>query len=79
MAKAGIDFDLLKEARDSVTHTGKMTDRMRTDRPYPLLSAAQFGLQLLLLAKLGYSDLVVTHKEGWRSYEPIKTFLTEEI
>ncbi len=79
LAKAGIDFNLLKEARDSVAHTGKMTDRMRTDKPYPLLSAAQFGLQLLLLAKLGYSDLVVAEKEGWKSYEPIKTFLTEEI
>jgi len=78
LARVGIDFDLLKEARDSVAHTGKMTDRMRTDRPYPLLSAAQFGLQLLLLAKLGYSDLVVAHNKGWKSYEPIKTFLTSE-
>jgi hypothetical protein len=78
LEKVGIDFNLLKEARDSVAHTGKMTDRMRTDRPYRLLSAAQFGLQLLLLAKLGYSDLVVTANNGWKSYEQIKTFFTEE-
>jgi hypothetical protein len=80
LAKVGLDLELLKEARDSIAHTGKMTDKMRTDRPstYRLLSAAQFGLQLLLSAKLGYSDLVVTANEGWKSYEPIKIFFTEE-
>lgn len=77
LAKVGLDLELLKGARDSVAHTGKMTDRMRTNRPYPLLAAAQFGLQLLLLAKLGYSDLVVTDNKGWKSYETIEKFLKE--
>ena len=77
LTKVGLDLELLKEARDSVAHTGKMTNRMRTDRPYPLLVSAQFGLQLLLLAKLGYSDLVVTDNKGWKSYEPIEKFLKE--
>ncbi|MGA2467804.1 MAG: hypothetical protein ABSH06_26085 [Thermodesulfobacteriota bacterium] len=79
LAKVGLDLELLKEARDNVAHTGKMTDKMRTDRhgTYQLLAAAQFGLQLLLLAKLGYSDLVVTANKGWKSYEQIETFLKE--
>ena len=77
LAKAGLDLELLKEARDSVAHTGKIPDEMRTNRhgTYQLLAAAQFGLQLLLLAKLGYSDRVVTANEGWKSYELIEKFL----
>lgn len=75
LAAIGLDLVRLKEARDSVAHTGRMTDSLKTDRPYLLLKAAQFGLQLLLLTKLGYSDLVVTDKNGWESYEPIATFL----
>lgn len=80
LAKIGLDLDLLKEARDTVAHTGKMPDEMRSGRhgTYKLLAAAQFGLQLLLVAKLGYSDLVVTANKGWKSYVPIENFLEEE-
>ena len=79
LAKVGLDLELLKEARDSIAHTGKMTDKMRTDRSaYRLLAAAQFGLQLLLLVKLGYSDLVIPANRDVKSYEPIELFLMEQ-
>ena len=36
-----------------------------------------FGLQLVLLIELGYSDLVITANEGWKSYVEINKFLME--
>jgi hypothetical protein len=77
LSKIGIDLEVLKKARDTVAHTGKMTDQMTSNRndTYQLLAAAQFGLQLLLLAEFGYSGLVTTSNEGWRSDVPIEKFL----
>ena len=77
MSKIGIDLEVPKKARDTVAHTGKMADQMTANRTdtYQLRAAAQFGLQLLLLAEFGYSGLVITSNEGWRSDVSIEKFL----
>lgn len=77
LSRIGIDLEVLKKARDTVAHTGKITDQMTSNRndTYQLLAAAQFGLQLLLLAEFGYSSLVTTSNEGWGSDVPIEKFL----
>ncbi len=79
LSKIGLDLELLKRGRDSVAHTGKMAHEMASDRDdtYQLLATSQFGLQLVLLVELGYSDLVVTANEGWKSYVEINKFLME--
>jgi hypothetical protein len=79
LSKIGLDLEVLKEARDRVAHTGKITGQMTSNLndTYKLLAAAQFGLQLLLIAELGYSGLVITSNEGWKSNVPIEKFLKE--
>ena len=55
LARLGIDLDRLKEARDSIAHTGKLpADLPRNDKLLDLLVRSQNALQLLLLTELGY-------------------------
>ncbi len=72
----GLDFEYLKKARDSVAHNGKMPEHMTNNQEdtHQLLAAAQFGLQLLLVADLGYNGLIASSSEGWRTYVSIDTF-----
>lgn len=72
LSNLGLNLEALKVTRDSVAHTGKMASDQKGD--YELLAAAQSGLQLLLLAELGYSGLVVTGNEGWKTFVPIDNF-----
>ncbi len=76
LSKIGLDFEALKEVRDSVAHTGKMRNQERPKKKdtYQLLLSAQFCLQLLLLAELGYSGLVFTSNEDQRSEVPIENY-----
>jgi len=74
--KIGFDLENLKEARDSVAHTGKI-NKQTVSNPkdnYHLLSAAQFGLQLVLIAELEYSGLVASSSGGWKTHVPIDNF-----
>lgn len=75
-SKFKLDLEALKKERDSVAHTGKMNPKMNegTDA-HKMLSAAQFGLQLILIYELGYSGSIVASKNGWRTIEPIKNYL----
>jgi hypothetical protein len=70
--KLGLDFEKLKKARDSVAHTGKLPEEMvgNDNEAFKQLTAAQYGLQLLLLVELGYSGLVMG-KNGWKSFVKI--------
>lgn len=79
LSEIGLDLEVLKKERDSVAHTGKMRNQETLNRTdtYQLLASAQFGLQLLLLAELGYSGLVTTSNEGWKSDVPIKNLLNK--
>jgi hypothetical protein len=78
ISKIGLDLENLKNIRDSVAHTGKMPkNTSNKNENYQLLSAARLGLQLILIAELEYSGLVVTSIEGWRTYVPIDSFFIE--
>lgn len=72
LSKIGLDLEALKVTRDRVAHTGKMASDQKGD--YKLLAAAQFALQLLLLAKLGYSGLIVTENKGYKDFVHIENF-----
>ena len=55
LANLGIDLDRLKEARDSVAHTGKLPANLpQKDKLLDLLVRSQNALQLFLLTELGY-------------------------
>jgi len=78
-SKIGLDLEVLKEARDSVAHTGKLIKQMTSTKNNnsQLLSSAQFGLQLVLIVELGYTGLVVSPSKGWETYVPIEKFFKE--
>ncbi|MBW1673629.1 MAG: hypothetical protein JRJ45_08290 [Deltaproteobacteria bacterium] len=73
MARLGLYFERLKKARDKIAHSGKMPKDMldKKNESLKLLKSAQYGLQLLLLAELGYSGLVVMEDKGWQSFVKI--------
>jgi hypothetical protein len=65
----GLDLNLLKNARDSVAHSGKLSEDITgPDRQVlNLLTTAQYCLQLLLLRMLTYQGLVYHATRGWRT------------
>lgn len=68
----GLDLRELKRARDHVAHCGVLPDDLLEDKPAALrlLQGAQFGLQLILLSELGYSNRVVAGTpKGWKAYD----------
>jgi len=77
--KIGLDLEVLKKARDSVAHTGKLIKQMTSTKNNnsQLLSSAQFGLQLVLIAELGYTGLVVSASKVCKTHVPIENFFKE--
>jgi hypothetical protein len=77
----GLDLNLLKNARNSVAHSGKLSedltgpDRQAVD----LLIIAQHCLQLLLLRILTYQGLVYHAKGGWQTIVDIDKALTSAM
>ncbi len=76
----GLDLKLLKEARDSVAHSGKLAQHLTgpNRKALDLLAKGQYCLQLLLLRMLGYKGLVNHAKGGWRTFVDIDIALTTE-
>lgn len=73
--KVGINLEKLKAARDAVAHQGRLGRVDPSVIPnHELLTNAQFGLQLLLLNKLGYTGHVEVLENGWRDHKPISHF-----
>ncbi|AKP51537.1 hypothetical protein [Cyclobacterium amurskyense] len=54
--KISLDFRSLKGLRDKVAHTGKID--LNSYSAHALLQSGVFGLQLILLKRLGYNDLI---------------------
>jgi hypothetical protein len=56
----GVDLDRLKAGRDSVAHTGRLPEKLRSENreTLDLLFRTQNALQLLLVAELGYEGRV---------------------
>jgi len=67
LERVGLDLNKLKEARDSVAHSGKLPGHLiGPDRQaFDLLTSGQYCLQLLLLSMLGYQGRV-NHATGGR-------------
>lgn len=78
LERVGLDLNKLKEARDSVAHSGKLPesftgpDRQAID----LLITAQYCLQLLLLRMLAYQGRVYHATGGWKTIVDIDKALT---
>jgi len=70
--KLGIDFYKLKELRNMVAHTGRMN--ITGKKAYKIMDPAIKGLQIILLSWLGYSSLINSSKDGWRTFDPITDF-----
>ena len=76
----GLNFQQLIKARNDVAHDCKMSEAIRNNAnssPYKLLMAAQFGLRILLLKKLGYSGKIVTSKYERRTDEEISEYIVK--
>jgi hypothetical protein len=78
LERVGLDLNSLKEARDSVAHSGKLPDQLTAvDRPaIDLLITSQYCLQLLLLRMLSYQGLVYHATGGHRTIVDIDKALT---
>lgn len=78
LERGGLDLNLLKEARDSVAHSGKLSEHLAgpNRKALDLLTTGQYCLQLLLLRMLGYQGPVNHAKGGWRTFVDIDVALT---
>jgi hypothetical protein len=77
LERMGLDINLLKEARDSVAHSGRIPEQLSGSegRASSLLSQGQYCLQLLLLRILGYRGPVCHASAGWRTILDIEKAL----
>lgn len=62
----------LKNLRDAVAHSGRIN--VPGSEAIEILEPGVFGLQLLLLKKLGYNGLVMSGKDGWRTFEKLESY-----
>lgn len=62
----------LKNLRDTVAHTGRIN--IPGSEVIEILEPGVFGLQLILLKKLGYYGLVMGGKDGWRTFEKLESY-----
>lgn len=80
-SKLGIDFEALKNTRDSVAHTGKMPQNLKRsgkEDAYQLFHAARRGLQMLILLKLGYSGRIIAEEGGYKTFMEIRHFQSDK-
>jgi hypothetical protein len=78
LERIGVDLTLLRHVRNNVAHAGKLPEELSAnpeDR-YNLLRNARHALRLVLLQVLGYRDLVVVNKGGWKEFAPMEEVLT---
>lgn len=73
--KMSLDFKKLARMRNSVAHTGLFRGRFDNEDICDLISNHAFGLQIILLLELKYSDLIKFYENKWRKTENIKTML----
>jgi|WetSurMetagenome_2_1015567.scaffolds.fasta_scaffold02226_2 hypothetical protein len=70
-----IDFYKLKELRNSVAHSGRIS--ISGSEAYGIMEPAIRGLQIILLTWIGYSGLINSHRAGWKTIESINTFYVQ--
>ena len=71
-----LDLGVLKDARDAVAHSGMLPEYIGEDKRLALqtLKSCQFGLQLLLLAELGYRGTVLDSRGAWLERKRIEDY-----
>lgn len=67
-----LDFYKLKELRDSGAHSGRIS--ITGSETYGIMEPAIRGLQIILLTWIGYSGLIDSHRDGWKTVESINNF-----
>lgn len=67
-----LNLRALKTLRDAVVHTGRIN--ISSSEAIEALEPGVFGLQLLLLKKLGYNGLVMAGKDGSRTFEKLESY-----
>jgi hypothetical protein len=70
--RINLDLKTLKNLRDQVAHTGRMT--MNGVDALKYLQPGIKGLQLILLRRLGFDGKVIGEKDGWKIKEDIKVY-----
>ena len=78
LKRLGVDLILLRRVRDSVAHTGQLPEDPSADAEsrHELLRNARHALRLVLLQLLGYHDLVMVSKDGWKVTKSMKEALS---
>jgi hypothetical protein len=78
LERIGVDLTLLRQMRNNVAHSGKLPEELSADPEsrYNLLRNARHALRLVLLRMLGYRDLVVVNKGGWKGFAPMEEALS---
>lgn len=71
----GLDFYKLKELRDSVAHSGRIS--ISGSEVYRIMEPAIRGLQIILLTWIEYSGLINSHRDGWKINESINNFYNQ--
>ncbi len=81
LERMGLDINLLKKARDSVAHSGRIPDHLSGAKreTLDLLTQGQYCLQLLLLRMLGYKGLVCHATDGRRTLLDIEKALVTKL
>ncbi|MCF8255551.1 MAG: hypothetical protein K9H61_03065 [Bacteroidia bacterium] len=67
-----LDLRRMKNLRDKVAHTGRIG--IPGNKAIEILQPGVFGLQLLLLKKLGYHGLVIGERNGWPTNQKLQYF-----
>jgi hypothetical protein len=80
LERIGVDLAILREMRNNVAHEGELPEELsaNSEGRYNLLRNARHALRLVLLRMLGYRDLVVVNKGGWKGFAPMEEALAGE-
>jgi hypothetical protein len=77
LGRMGVNLNMLKQERDSVAHSGKLSEHLAgSSKTIDLLITGQYCLQLLLLRMLGYQGRVYHATGGWKTIVDIDKALT---
>jgi len=78
LIRVGLDLESLKEARNNVAHSGKLSENLTGSnrQALGLLTTGRYCLQLLILRMLAYQGHVYHATGGWSSIVEIDQALT---
>jgi hypothetical protein len=77
LVKKPLNFKRFKDIRDKVTHTGRMY--CDWSKEVKILFDFQFALRLILLKILGYTGLITSSLNGYRTHESISEYFIPNL